>query len=210
MGLRLGQDGYAFAQIRAVPELDKETKEAAITFFVDPKNRVYVRRINFNGADSVNDEVFRREMRQMEGGFLSNSLVDRRRCCCSGCRTSRRSSTRRRPWRAAADLVDVDFAIEEGLPGQFGGSLGFSETYGVTLGGNFVHSNFMGTGNRVRSICAAASSRRCTTSATPTRIARSTACRASCRSRIRTSRSSRRSRRTSRRPRCRRASTGAI
>ena len=47
------------------------------------------------------------------------------------------------------DLVDVDFTIEEGLPGQFGGSLGFSETYGVTLGGNFVHSNFMGTGNRV-------------------------------------------------------------
>ena len=47
------------------------------------------------------------------------------------------------------DLVDVDFEIEEGLPGQFGGSLGFSETYGVTLGGNFIHSNFMGTGRRV-------------------------------------------------------------
>ena len=43
----------------------------------------------------------------------------------------------------------MDFEIEEGLPGQFGGSLGFSETYGVTLGGNFIHSNFMGTGRRV-------------------------------------------------------------
>ena len=60
MSLRLGLDGYAFAQIRSVPELNKETKEANITFFVDPKNRVYVRRINFNGADNVNDEVFRR------------------------------------------------------------------------------------------------------------------------------------------------------
>ena len=63
MSLRLGQDGYAFAEIRAVPELNQETKEATVTFFVDPKNRVYVRRINFNGADSVNDEVFRREIR---------------------------------------------------------------------------------------------------------------------------------------------------
>src|SRR5690606_10008402 len=64
MGLRLGQDGYAFAEIRAVPELNRETKEATVTFFVDPRNRVYVRRVNFNGADNVNDVVFRREMRQ--------------------------------------------------------------------------------------------------------------------------------------------------
>ena len=63
MALRLGQDGYAFAEIRAVPELDEQEKTASITFFVDPRNRVYVRRINFNGADNVNDEVFRREMR---------------------------------------------------------------------------------------------------------------------------------------------------
>src|SRR5690606_8006635 len=53
------------------------------------------------------------------------------------------------PVAGSPDLVDVDFEIEEGLPGQFGGSLGFSEAYGVTLGGNFIHSNFMGTGNRV-------------------------------------------------------------
>jgi outer membrane protein insertion porin family len=53
------------------------------------------------------------------------------------------------PVPGSPDLVDVDFEIEEGLPGQFGGSLGFSETFGVTLGGNFIHSNFMGTGRRV-------------------------------------------------------------
>jgi outer membrane protein insertion porin family len=53
------------------------------------------------------------------------------------------------PVAGSPDLVDIDFEIEEGLPGQFGGSLGFSETFGVTLGGNFVHSNFMGTGKRV-------------------------------------------------------------
>src|SRR3546814_2539567 len=54
------------------------------------------------------------------------------------------------PVAGTPDLVDIDFQVEEGLPGQFGGSLGFSESYGVTLGGNFVHSNFMGTGNRVQ------------------------------------------------------------
>ena len=131
------------------PELNKETKEAAITFFVDPKNRVYVRRINFNGADSVNDEVFRREMRQMEGGFLANNLVDRSQVLLQRLPYVKKVEHETTPVTGSPDLVDVDFKIEEGLPGQFGGSLGFSETYGLTLGGNFVHSNFMGTGNRV-------------------------------------------------------------
>jgi outer membrane protein insertion porin family len=149
MGFRLGQDGYAFAEIRAVPELNEETKEAVVTFFVDPKNRVYVRRINFNGADSVNDEVFRREMRQLEGGYLSNTLVERSKLSLQQLPYVESVEHETSPVPGSPDLVDVDFEIEEGLPGQFGGSLGFSETYGVTLGGNFIHSNFMGTGRRV-------------------------------------------------------------
>jgi outer membrane protein insertion porin family len=149
MALRLGQDGYAFAEIRAVPELNEETKEASVTFFVDPRNRVYVRRINFNGADNVNDEVFRREMRQLEGGYLSNTLVDRSQLSLQQLPYVESVEHETTPVPGSPDLVDVDFEIEEGLPGQFGGSLGFSETFGVTLGGNFIHSNFMGTGRRV-------------------------------------------------------------
>jgi outer membrane protein insertion porin family len=149
MALRLGQDGYAFAEIRAVPELNRETKEASVTFFVDPRNRVYVRRINFNGADNVNDEVFRREMRQLEGGYLSNNLVDRSKLSLQQLPYVESVESETTPVPGSPDLVDVDFEIEEGLPGQFGGSLGFSETFGVTLGGNFIHSNFLGTGRRV-------------------------------------------------------------
>jgi outer membrane protein insertion porin family len=149
MNLRLGQDGYAFAEVRAVPDLNKETKQASVTFFVDPKNRVYVRRINFNGSDSVNDEVFRREMRQLEGSYLSNALVDRSKVLLQRLPYIEKVENKTNPVPGSPDLVDVDFDIKEGLPGQFGGSLGFSQTYGVTLGGQFIHSNFMGTGKRV-------------------------------------------------------------
>ncbi|HVJ30669.1 MAG TPA: outer membrane protein assembly factor BamA, partial [Gammaproteobacteria bacterium] len=149
MARRLGQDGYAFAEIRAVPELDEEKKTASITFFVDPRSRVYVRRINFNGADNVNDEVFRREMRQLEGGYLSNALVDRSKLSLQQLPYVEKVEHETTPVPGSPDLVDVDFQIEEGLPGQFGGSLGYSETYGITLGGNFIHSNFLGTGRRV-------------------------------------------------------------
>ena len=149
MNLRLGQDGYAFAQIKAVPDLNKDTKEASVTFFVEPKNRVYVRRVNFNGTSSVNDEVFRREIRQFEGGYLSNALVDRSKVLLQRLPYVEKVEEKSNPVPGSPDLVDVDFDIKEGLPGQFGGSLGFSETFGVTLGGNFIHSNFMGTGKRV-------------------------------------------------------------
>ena len=57
---------YAFTQVEPITDLNKETREVEVTFYVDPKSRVYVRRVNFNGADAVNDEVFRREMRQFE------------------------------------------------------------------------------------------------------------------------------------------------
>ena len=149
MRLRLGQDGYAFSQIRAVPELDEETKEVSLTFFIDPQSRVYVRRVNFNGADSVNDEVFRREVRQLEGGYLSNNLVERSKILLQRLPYVETVEYETIPVPGSPDLIDVDFEIEEGLPGQFGGSLGFSEAQGAILGGNFIHSNFMGTGNRV-------------------------------------------------------------
>ena len=77
MNLRLGADGYAFAKIEPVPTPDPEKKTVNITFFVEAGNRVYVRHVNFLGTDSINDVVMRREMRQLEGAWLSNSAVER-------------------------------------------------------------------------------------------------------------------------------------
>lgn len=149
MKLRLGLDGYAFATIDAVPQADAAKKEIALTFVVDPKNRVYVRRLNFNGTSGVNDEVFRREMRQFEGAYLSNNLVDRGKERIQRLPFIEKVDVETNPVPNASDLVDVDYKIKEGLPGQFGGGIGYSEAQSIILNGNFVHSNFMGTGQRV-------------------------------------------------------------
>ena len=147
--LRLGQDGYSFAEIVAIPELDRENNEAEITFFLDSQDRVYVRRINFNNTDNVNDEVFRREMRQLEGGYLSNTLLDRSQIRLQRLPYVESVEYETNPVLGETDLVDIDFEIEEGLPGQFGGGIGYSETWGGQLNANFIHSNFMGSGDRV-------------------------------------------------------------
>jgi outer membrane protein insertion porin family len=147
---RLGEEGYAFTEVEPVTKLNKETLEVEVTFYVDPKNRVYVRRVNFNGADAVNDEVFRRELRQFEGGYLSKNKVDRSRVRLQRLPYIEGVEVNTNPVPGTSDLVDVDFTIKEGLPGQFGGGLGYSDSQGVLLNANIVHTNFMGTGNRVQ------------------------------------------------------------
>jgi outer membrane protein insertion porin family len=149
ISFRLGADGYAFAEINPVPTLDRENKTANITVYIEPRNRVYVRRINFGGTDRVNDEVFRREMRQLEGSYLSNLQVDRSKIRIQRLPYIDEVDVETVPVPGLPDQVDLDFDIEYGLPGQFGGGLGYSASQKLILSGNFVHSNFRGTGQRV-------------------------------------------------------------
>jgi len=149
MSFRLGEQGYANAEIEPVPELNEETKEAEITFYIDPKSRVYVRRINFNGISEVDDEVLRREMRQMESAYLSNTLVDRSKVRLQRLPYVENVEVNNAPVPGSPDLVDVDFDIEYRMPGQFSGGIGYSESQKLMLNGSIVHTNFLGTGNRV-------------------------------------------------------------
>lgn len=149
MEFRLGEQGYSNAEIEPVPELDHEKKEASVTFFVDPGSRVYVRRIIFKNIDQVDDEVLRREMRQTEGAYLSNRLVDRSRIRLQRLPYIEKVEVENVPVPGSPDLVDIEFDIEYRMPGQFSGGLGFSESQGLILNGSIVHTNFLGSGNRV-------------------------------------------------------------
>ncbi len=149
MAFQLGDQGYANAEIEPVPELDHETKEASITFYVDPKSRVYVRNINFNGVNQIDDEVLRREMRQMEGAFMSNTLVDRSKVRLQRLPYIESVEVENSPVPGSPDLVDVDFELEYRMPGQFSGGVGYSEAQKIMLNGSIVHTNFLGSGNRV-------------------------------------------------------------
>ena len=149
MSYRLGADGYAFAKIDPVPTPDNDKKTVSLTFFIEPGNRVYVRHINFNNVTAINDETLRREMRQLEGGWLSNSAIERSKERLQRLPYVEKVEFENKPVAGSADLVDVDFNVKEGLPGQFGGGIGYSESQKFSLNGNFVHSNFMGTGDRI-------------------------------------------------------------
>jgi outer membrane protein insertion porin family len=149
MNYRLGADGYAFAKIDPVPTAHEDTKTIDLTFFVDAGSRAYVRRVNFINTSAINDDVLRRELRQMEGGYLSNALLERSKERLGRLPYVEKVDYETKPVPGTPDLVDVDFDIKEGLPGQFSGGIGYSESQSFMLNGSFVHSNFMGSGERV-------------------------------------------------------------
>ena len=148
---RLGEDGFAFAKVDPVPTTigDPANKELSLTFFVDPGNRVYVRHIAFNGVTKINDEVLRREVRQLEGGWLSNTALDRSKQRLERLPYIKKVESDTKPVAGSADLVDVTYDIEEGPSAQLGGGIGYSESQSFILSGNYADANFLGTGRRV-------------------------------------------------------------
>lgn len=143
-----GRYGYAYPEIKAIPEIDEETNEVDLTFSVNPGKRVYVNRVNFSGNATTKDEVLRREMLQLEGAWLSDSRVEGSKLELErlGFFSTVESSTERVDGRD--DLVDVNFEVEEQPSGSFNVGIGYGDYSGLQLSGGVAQNNFLGTGNR--------------------------------------------------------------
>jgi outer membrane protein insertion porin family len=151
MKQRLGMDGFAFAEVTPYPELDREKKEVSLTFLVEAGSRVYVRRINFRTSGETDDHVFRREMRQMEGTWLTNSLVDRSRLRIARLPFVEDVTHKVERLPGSEDEVEINYDIKERQAGTFNASIGFGgSTTGAFVDFSISHSNFLGTGNRVQ------------------------------------------------------------
>jgi outer membrane protein insertion porin family len=146
---KLGDQGYAFANVNTVPEVDDENQEVALAFFVDPGKRVYVRRINLQGNVSTRDEVLRREMRQMESGWFSASKVERSRTRLQRLGFFEDVNVETPSVPGTTDQVDVNFSVTEMSSGNITAGAGYSQSSGVLFNASITQDNFLGTGKRV-------------------------------------------------------------
>lgn len=145
----LGRYGYAYPKVTTIPEVNEEDHTVKLTISVDPGKRIYVNRINISGNAVTSEEVFRREMRQMEGAWLSNSSIE-----SSKARIQRLSyiesvnfETKQIP--GEEDLVDIDFNVKEQPSGSFTAGIGYGSTTKMSFNVGVQQNNFMGTGNRL-------------------------------------------------------------
>ncbi|MBX3699511.1 MAG: outer membrane protein assembly factor BamA [Dokdonella sp.] len=145
----LSNIGYAFADVNPLPAIDKETREVSLNFFINPGKRVYVRRIVFKGNLRTEDEVLRREMRQLEGSWYSQAAIDRSRIRLQrlGFFSKVEIDTPKVP--GSDDQVDVTVNVEEQNSGQFTFGLGYSQVQGLIISAGVTQNNFFGTGDRV-------------------------------------------------------------
>ena len=149
---RLGDDGYAFANVNASPQLDKEKRQVAFTFFIDPGRRVYVRRINITGNNRTRDEVIRREMRQFEGGWYSTTKINRSKTRVDRLNYFNAVSIETPAVPGATDQIDVNVEVKEKPTGAVMFGAGYSNMEGLILSGSIAQDNIFGTGKFVNLI----------------------------------------------------------
>ena len=146
---RLGAEGFAFARVEGtpVPRADGATVDLLIN--VEPGNRAYVRRIDFTGNTTTEDEVLRREMIQMEGAPASTEAISQSRQRLERLGFFRQVEVETQPVPGEPDKLDVAYTVEEQPSGSISASVGFSQSAGVIYGVGLAQNNFLGTGNRV-------------------------------------------------------------
>jgi outer membrane protein insertion porin family len=146
---KLGAKGYAFSEVDVIPKLDENANSAALNFQIKPGKRVYVRRINFSGNSKTRDEVLRREMRQMEGGWYSSPKVDRSRVRIQRLPFVESVDFERKRVPDRDDMVDLDVTVSERFAGSFSANIGYSEAQGAIFGLSLNQENAFGSGQRL-------------------------------------------------------------
>lgn len=142
----LGNAGYTFASASGVPKVNSDGT-VDVEFFVDAGKRAYVRRVSFSGNRLTQDEVMRRELRQMEGGWASTALIDLSKVRMERLGFFKGVNVETPEVAGTDDQIDVEFSVEEQPSGSISATLGYAQGTGLILGANYQQNNVMGTGN---------------------------------------------------------------
>ena len=145
----LGRFGYAYPKVITIPDINDEDKTVKLSISIDPGKRIYVNKVNFSGNHVTADRVLRREIRQMEGAWLSNSLVEHSKARLSRLPYMETVDFETNQISGEDDLVNVDFNVIEQASGSFTAGIGFGDSTGISINAGVQQNNFLGTGNRL-------------------------------------------------------------
>ncbi len=149
IGERYGQDGYAFANVNAIPDINKEKHEVSFTLAVDPGQRAYIRNINISGNNKTRDEVIRREFRQFEGEWFDVDKVKKSKQRVDKLDFFSEVNIETPQVNGTQDQMDVNMAVKEKSTGSVSVGAGFSSGQGVILTAGVTQSNLFGSGNNL-------------------------------------------------------------
>ncbi len=146
---RMGTFGYAFANVNANPDINREKREVGFTFFIDPGKRVYVRRMNIAGNSTTRDEVIRREFRQFESSWYDSNKIKLSRDRVDRLGYFKDVTIDTPEAQGTSDQVDVNLTVVERPTGSFTVGGAFSQSEKLTFSASISQANFAGSGNTV-------------------------------------------------------------
>jgi outer membrane protein insertion porin family len=143
----LANIGYAYAKVTPIPKLDKEKRTVDLTLYVEPGQRVYVRRVVFQGNTRTEDGVLRREMRQLEGSWYSQAAIDRSKVRLQRLGYFKTVDVDKKLVPGTQDKVDVTVKVEEQSAGSMQFGVGYSQYSGIILNASVSQNNLFGSGD---------------------------------------------------------------
>lgn len=143
----LANIGYAYAKVTPVPKLDKDKRTVDMTFYIEPGQRVYVRRVIFQGNTRTEDDVMRRQLRQLEGSWYNQAAIDRSKIRLQQLGYFKKVDIDKQRVPGTQDQVDVTIKVEEQSAGSLQFGVGYSQYSGIILSASVSQNNFLGSGD---------------------------------------------------------------
>ncbi len=146
---RVGDQGYAFIDIRPNVERNREAGTIDITFNIAEGPKVYVERINVVGNVRTLDEVVRREFRLVEGDAFSSSKMQRSRQRIENLNFFKSVDVKTLPG-SSPDQTVIEVDVEEKSTGEFSIGAGYGTDNGAFGQLGIRERNLLGKGQDLR------------------------------------------------------------
>jgi outer membrane protein insertion porin family len=150
LAIELAKLGFPFAQALPRTTRDAAAKRIDVAFVIDQGPRTYVERIEIHGNTRTRGYVIRREFDIAEGDAYNKSLIDRAERRLKNLNYFKTVKMTTKPG-SVADRVVLDVEVAEQSTGDFNIAGGYSTTDGLLAEVKLGDSNFLGTGDSLKS-----------------------------------------------------------
>ncbi len=145
----VGDLGYAFVDVRPLPEKDTENKIIDLVFSISEGAKVYVERIDIQGNSRTLDKVIRREFRLVEGDAFNSSKLRRSRSRIQQLGFFQSVNVDNEPG-STPDRTVIKVDVEEQSTGELVFGAGFSSSSGPLGSIGIRERNLLGKGQDLR------------------------------------------------------------